>query len=37
MSNNISNLLDSAGAKHSDQLAQTRGLVSKWEKTWLYF
>tara|TARA_R110002073_G_scaffold98761_1_gene226333 strand:- start:24448 stop:26109 length:1662 start_codon:yes stop_codon:yes gene_type:complete len=35
MSNNISNLLDSAGAKHSDQLAQTRGLVSKWEKTGL--
>jgi hypothetical protein len=35
MSNNISNLLDSAGAKHSNQLAQTRGLVSKWEKTGL--
>ncbi len=35
MSKNISNLLDSAGNAHANQLAQTRGLVSKWEKTGL--
>ena len=35
MSNNISNLLDSADNAHANQLAQTRGLVSKWEKTGL--
>jgi len=35
MSNNISNLLDNAGDAHATQLAQTRGLVSKWEKTGL--
>ncbi len=35
MSNNISNLLDGAGNAHANQLAQTRGLVSKWEKTGL--
>jgi len=32
---NISNLLDGAGNAHKEQLAQTRGLVSKWEKTGL--
>ena len=32
---NISNLLDSAGNAHANQMAQTRGLVSKWEKTGL--
>jgi len=35
MSNNISNLLDNAGAAHATQLQQTRGLVGKWEKTGL--
>ncbi len=35
MSNNISNLLNSAGDAYNNQLAQTRGLVSKWNKTGL--
>ena len=32
---NISNLLDGASNAHQKQLEQTRGLVSKWEKTGL--
>ena len=35
MSKNISNLLNSAGDAYNNQLAQTRGLVSKWNKTGL--
>jgi hypothetical protein len=35
MSNNISNLLDGSSNAHANQLAQTKGLVSKWEKTGL--
>ena len=35
MSNNVSNLLESADNAYQSQLAQTRGLVSKWNKTGL--
>ena len=31
----MSNLLDGASNAHQKQLEQTRGLVSKWEKTGL--